>query len=61
MTMANRRTNAPTNATWVICLILFLVAVLSNFGFVHVDHRIALWSWVIGYALLLLAVQVRGL
>jgi hypothetical protein len=56
-----RRTNAPKLITWIICLVLFLVAVLAHFGKIHVSSDIASWSWIIGYALLLLAVQVRGL
>lgn len=58
--MANRG-NAPKQITWVICLILYLIAVLSHFGIVHPGGNIALWSWIIGYALLLVANQVRGL
>jgi hypothetical protein len=52
---------APTMLVWVICLVLYLVAVAAHFGFVHVDPRIALWSWVVGFGLLLLACRVRGL
>lgn len=52
---------APRQITWVICLVLFLVAVLAHFGVIQIDARYADWSWIIGYALLLLAVQVRGL
>jgi hypothetical protein len=58
------RTNsgkAPTMIVWVISLVLFLLAIGANFGFVHVDGRLALWSWVLGYGLLLLACRVRGL
>jgi hypothetical protein len=52
---------APTMLVWVICLVLYLVAVAAHFGFVHVDPGIALWSWVVGFGLLLLACRVRGL
>ncbi len=52
---------APKQITWVICLILYLIAVLNHFGVLHVGGEIADWSWIIGYALLLVAVQVRGL
>lgn len=55
------RGNAPKQITWIICLILFVVALAAHFGVVHVDGRIAVWSWIIGYGLLLLACQVRGL
>ena len=58
---ARGNTNAPKQITWIICLILFLVAVLAHFGVIHPGGDVATWSWIIGYALLLIAVQVRGL
>ncbi len=59
--MAARGTNAPKQITWIICLVLFLVAVLAHFGVIHPGGDIATWSWIIGFGLLLVAVQVRGL
>lgn len=56
-----RNGNAPRNVTWAICLILYLVALLSYFGIIHLGGNIATWSWIVGYALLLIAVRVRGL
>jgi uncharacterized integral membrane protein len=53
--------SAPKQITWVICLVLYLVAVLAAFGVINVDSQLALWSWVLGFGLLLVAVQVRGL
>ena len=55
------KTSAPKLITWIISLVLFLVAVLAHFGMIKVSGDIATWSWIIGYALLLVAVQVRGL
>lgn len=52
---------APKQITWIICLVLYLIAVLNHFGVLHMGGDIAVWSWIIGYALLLVAVQVRGL
>lgn len=52
---------APKQITWIICLVLYLVALLAHFGVLHVDRGIAEWSWIIGFGLLLAAVQVRGL
>lgn len=52
---------APKQITWIICLVLYLIAVLSHFGVFNLGGDIALWSWIIGYALLLLAVQLKGL
>jgi hypothetical protein len=52
---------APKQITWLICLVLYVVALAAHFGVVSVRADVALWSWVIGFGLLLLAVQVRGL
>jgi hypothetical protein len=52
---------APTTAVWLICLILYLIALAAHFAIVHVDPRIADWSWIIGLGLLLIACRVRGL
>jgi hypothetical protein len=61
-TMAARaRGNAPKQITWIICLVLYLVALLAHLDVVRMDRGIAEWSWIIGYGLLLIAVQVRGL
>jgi hypothetical protein len=59
--MARGGGKAPKQVTWIICLILYLLAVLAHFGVLRVDRSIAEWSWIIGYGLLLVAVQVRGL
>ncbi len=56
-----RQTNAPKLLTWIISFVLFLVAILAHFGFIHVSADISTWSWIIGYALLLAAVQIKGL
>lgn len=52
---------APTLAVWVISLVLFLVALAAHFGVVRLGEPVATWSWIIGYALLLIACRVRGL
>lgn len=52
---------APRNITWVICLILYVIALISYFGVVEIDGQLAAWSWILGYALLLLAVKLKGL
>ena len=54
-------TSAPKQITWIICLVLYIVALLAAFGVVRIDSQVALWSWVIGFGVLLVAVQVRGL
>ena len=59
--MARGGGKAPKQITWIICLILYLVALLAHFGVFRVSGDVAQWSWIIGYGLLLIAVQVRGL
>jgi hypothetical protein len=59
--MARGSGKAPKQITWVICPILYVVALAAHFGLVRIDSSIALWSWIIGFGLLLLAVQVKGL
>jgi hypothetical protein len=46
--------------TWVICLVLYLIAIANFFGLINVGP-LASWSWIVGFALLLLAVKIRGL
>lgn len=53
--------NAPTTAVWVISLVLFLVALASQFGLAKIPEPFATWSWILGFGLLLLACRVRGL
>ncbi len=55
------RGNAPKQITWIICLVLYLVALLAHFAVIRVAGDVAEWSWIIGYGLLLAAVQLRGL
>jgi uncharacterized membrane protein YhaH (DUF805 family) len=59
--MARGGGKAPRQITWIVCLVLYIVAILSHFGYIHVGRDIAQWSWIIGYGLLLLAVQIRNL
>jgi hypothetical protein len=58
--MANQP-SAPKLITWIVSLVLFIVAIAAHFGIIRVSADIATWSWIIGYALLLVAVQVKGL
>ena len=59
--MARGGNQSPRHVTWVICLILYLIAALHFFGVVRVSSALASWSWIVGYALLLIAVKIRGL
>lgn len=59
--MARAAGKAPKQITWIICLVLYLVAVLAHFGMVRIPGNYADWAWIIGFGLLLAAVQVRGL
>lgn len=59
--MARGSGKAPKQITWIICLILYVVALVAHFGLVRVDANIAQWSWIIGFGLLLAAVKIRDL
>ena len=59
--MRNASGKAPTLAVWVICLVLFLLAVAANFGVIAVGAPILPWAWIIGLGLLVGACRVRGL
>jgi hypothetical protein len=52
---------APTMAVWVICLVLFLIAIAAQFGLARIGEPVATWSWILGFGLLLVACRVRGL
>jgi len=58
--MSNRG-KAPRSITWLICLVLYILAILTHFGVLHLGNDLGDWAWIVGYALLLIAVQVRGL
>ena len=59
--MARAAGKAPKQITWIICLVLYIVALLAHFTVIKVSGDIATWSWIIGFGLLLVAVQVREL
>ncbi|HEX8154901.1 MAG TPA: hypothetical protein VF698_17345 [Thermoanaerobaculia bacterium] len=59
--MARGAGKAPKQITWIICLILYVIALAAHFGVAPVPGNFADWSWIIGFGLLLAAVQVRGL
>jgi hypothetical protein len=52
---------APTFVVWIICLVLFAVALAAQFGVVAIGEPVATWSWIIGFGLLLVACRVKGL
>lgn len=52
---------APTMAVWIISLVLFVIALVAQFGLVRIGEPVATWSWIIGFGLLLVACRVRGL
>ena len=52
---------APTMAVWVISLVLFIIALVAQFGIARIPEPFATWSWIVGLGLLLVACRVRGL
>ena len=59
--MARGAGKAPRQITWLICLVLYVVALVAHFGVVRVTGGVADWAWIVGFGLLLAAVQIRGL
>ena len=47
--------------TWIVCLVLYLVALGAHFGIIHIGGELATWAWILGFGLLLVADKVRGL
>ena len=52
---------APTMVTWVICLVLYGVALAAHFGLAKIGAPFAAGSWIVGLGLLLVACRLRGL
>jgi len=59
--MARGAGKAPKQITWLICLVLYVVALAAHFGVVRFGGGVADWAWIVGFGLLLAAVQIRGL
>lgn len=60
--MARANSNAPKQITWIIALVLYVVALLGTFDVVpQITAQITLWSWIIGFGLMLVATKVKGL
>ena len=53
--------NAPRGPVWLVCLALYVIALLAHFRVVQVRADVATWSWIIGFGLLLIATQLRRL
>jgi hypothetical protein len=52
---------STSNIIWIICLILYIIALLGHFGVAAGLAAIAPWCWIIGFGLLLVAGKLRGL
>ena len=52
---------APTMIVWIICLVLYLIALSARFGWLAVPAQLASGAWIVGLGLLLVACRVRGL
>jgi hypothetical protein len=56
-----REAGRPSQAVWMISLVLYVVALLATFHVVSVPADAGRWSWILGYGLLLVACRMRGL
>ena len=60
--MARSVSSAPKQITWIIGLVLYVVALLGTFGVVaQITGQITQWSWIIGFGLMLVATKVKNL
>jgi hypothetical protein len=59
--MARGAGKAPKQITWLICLILYILALVAHFGIMRLPNNVGEWAWIIGFGLILAAVQIRGL
>lgn len=55
------RANAPKLGTWIVCLVLFAVALGARFSLIQPGPVVSTWSWIVGFGLLLVACRYRGL
>lgn len=55
------RLNAPKNVTWIIALVLGLLAILSNFTSLPFITENNFWILAIGWVLLILATYLKNL
>jgi hypothetical protein len=55
------RGNAPKFVTWVVCLVLYAIALAGHFAVIHPGPVVVTWSWIIGFGLLLIACRHRRL
>ena len=53
--------NAPRGPIWIICLLLYVVALLAHFRVVAIRGDVATFAWIIGFGLLLIATSLRRL
>ena len=61
-TRGSIRQRAPMQITWIIALVLYVVALLGTFGVVaQITGQITQWSWIIGFGLMLVATKVKNL
>ena len=58
---ANFSGKAPTFVVWVVSLVLYMIALLVAFGVISPGGQLGMWSWIIGFGLLLIACRVKGL
>jgi protein-S-isoprenylcysteine O-methyltransferase Ste14 len=60
--MARSVVNAPKQITWIIALVLYVLALLGTFGVVpQITGQITQLAWIIGFGLMLLATKLKNL
>lgn len=60
--MARAVSSAPKQVTWIVSIVLYVIALLGTFGVVaQITGEITQWAWIIGFGLLLVATKIRNL
>ncbi|HEX7705172.1 MAG TPA: hypothetical protein VF701_01825 [Thermoanaerobaculia bacterium] len=60
--MARFVVNAPKQITWMIALVLYIVALLGTFAVApQITGQITQWAWIIGFGLMLVATKLKDL
>ena len=60
--MARSVSSAPKQVTWIIALVLYVIALLGTFGVVaQITGEVTQWPWIIGFGLMLVATKMKNL
>ena len=56
--MATTGGKIGTLVIWIVCILLYVFALLTHFGVLKTTGDLGDWAWIVGFGLLLIAVRV---